>query len=80
MAGMLANMTPEQMDGWIAFDRLEPLGVRGLVAQLARFLSFFAASKGVEGSDADYMPGLQIDSEQTAEEQQEAARRTRGAD
>jgi hypothetical protein len=75
---MLADMTPEQLDGWIAFDRLEPIGVRGLVAQLASFLSMFAASKGVECSEADYMPGVQIDREQTEEEQREAARRAGG--
>lgn len=75
---MTAQMTPELMDRWIAKDRLEPIGVRGLVSQLASFLAMFAASKGVDCKASDYMPGLEIESEQTEEEQIEQARRSRG--
>jgi hypothetical protein len=77
---MTAQMTPELMDRWIAKDRLEPIGVRCLVAQLASFLAMFAASKGVDCTAEDYMPGIELDREQSTEEQIEAARRTRGAD
>lgn len=33
---MLATLTPEQMDEWEAFDRLEPLGPRRLYDVLGR--------------------------------------------
>jgi hypothetical protein len=77
---MTAQMTPELMDRWIAKDRLEPIGVRGLVAQMSTMLAMFAASKGVDSSEEDYRPGLKIDREQSAAEQREQARRTRRAD
>lgn len=77
--GMVASMTPEQMDGWIAYDRLEPVGVRGLVAQMATMLAMFAASNGVEASEADYTPGLRMDREQTPEQQRAEVLKLKGS-
>lgn len=58
---MLADMTPEQLDGWRAFDMLEPLGSRALWHQMTTVLSMLAARSGVEVDPADYMPGMKVD-------------------
>lgn len=75
MAGLADSLTPEQIEGWMAYDAAEPLGCRGLVSQLATFIGMFAASNGVQVSIGDYLPGVQIESEQTDEEQRANARR-----
>lgn len=55
---MLARMTPEQLDNWIAYDALEPIGQRGLAMQLAMILQAMMAHGGVETDAADWIPGL----------------------
>lgn len=75
VAGLMATLTTEQVEGWMAYDLAEPLGVRGLVSQMASMLAMFAASNGVESSTRDYLPGVQAEEEQTEEQQRANARR-----
>ncbi len=60
---MAASMSPEQIDGWAAYDAAEPLGLSGLVAQMAKLLTLYMTAHGVETSDIKNMPGVQIDRE-----------------
>lgn len=60
---MAAAMSPEQVDGWAAYDAAEPLGVRGLVSQMARMIAFYMSAHGAESSESGNMPGVRIDRE-----------------
>ena len=72
---MAAELTPEQVEGWMAYDAAEPLGCRGVVSQLATLLGMFAASHGVEVTPGEHLPGVQLEREQTEAEQRANARR-----
>ena len=55
---MMARMSPEQLDGWLAFDAIEPIGPRGLWGQLANAMHVYFSSVGVESKFAELLPGM----------------------
>ena len=57
-AEMLDRHSPEWLDGWIAFDTLEPLGMRAAWSQMATLIQAFFAKMGVETEFSDWMPGV----------------------
>lgn len=61
MQDMLRNMSPEQLDAWIAYDALEPIGWRGVWNQLAGVLAIMSAHSGVDSTIAEHLPGLKED-------------------
>ena len=73
---MLSRLTPEQMDGWEAFDALEPIGTGRLFDILANIGVAIAASKGVEVAPADFLPWLKaIERDKSGDEQLTELRR-----
>lgn len=70
MKGMVARLDPEDVDGWEAFDALEPLGTGRLFDVLADIGCAVAAQKGVEISPQDFLPWLKkIEREKSSGEQ-----------
>lgn len=55
---MLDQMTPEQLDGWMAYDTLEPIGLRGVCDQLAEALMIMSVHSGRDCNHSDFVPGL----------------------
>jgi hypothetical protein len=55
---MLDTMTPEQLDGWMAYDAIEPLASRGLYCQVASIIAILSAYAGVESTVDEHIPGL----------------------
>lgn len=74
---MASAMTPDQIDGWAAYDAAEPLGGRGLMRQLSEFMAMFSASHGGDTAIDKFYPGVTIpnEREQTPEEQRAAVRK-----
>ncbi|HEY2250905.1 MAG TPA: hypothetical protein VGH74_07575 [Planctomycetaceae bacterium] len=55
---MRAGMSPEQLDGWMAFDAVEPgaIGPGMLQHILSRIGSFVCAAQGIEVAPAQFLP------------------------
>ena len=54
---MIGRMTPETLNNWMAFDALEPLGLRGACQQLAILIQCMLAGGGVESELSEFIPG-----------------------
>ena len=53
---MLNDLSPEQVDEWMAYDELEPLGHIRLQEQLARLGSILAATNGGDFQEHLFLP------------------------
>lgn len=74
--GLLELISPEVMDGWEAFDALEPIGTGRIFQVLADIGISVMASKGVEVSRETFLPWLrEVEREQTGEQKVAEARR-----
>lgn len=75
--GLLERLSPEVMDGWEAFDALEPIGTGRLFDILADIGCAVAASKGVEVSRETFLTWLKaVEREPTGKEQLATLRRS----
>ena len=64
---MAQALTPEQVDGWIAYDAVEPLGLRGVVRQFCDLLAMVAAHAGADVKPSDFLPGVKPPERQQTE-------------
>lgn len=53
---LLEELSPEQVDEWIAYDELEPLGHIRLQEQLARLGTILAAADGANFAEKLFLP------------------------
>ena len=58
---MLKTTSTDQLDAWLAYDALEPIGWRGVWNQLAGVLAIMSAHSGVDSKISDHIPGLRDD-------------------
>jgi len=64
------RLSPDQMDGWEAFNEVEPIGLEKVCSILAKGFMHLLACKGVKLDDDYFMPWRAAERpEQTAEEQ-----------
>lgn len=61
MFRLLLEISPEQVDEWIAFDELEPLGLEKLYAMLALHGSNLATIQGFSLRPGLFYPGTAAD-------------------
>ena len=52
---MRETMTPEEMDGWMAYATIEPFWFEKLPHQLALIAAFFAAAHGAKVEPKDFL-------------------------
>lgn len=70
------ELSPEQMDGWEAYDALCPIGPRRLYEVLADLGVALVAQKGVEVTRETFLPWLkELAREQSGDEQVAEMRR-----
>lgn len=70
--GLRQSMTPEQMDGWIAFNRLEPLGVERLIEVLKLGFAAVCGAWGAELEPDNFDPLPADESDSGADELSES--------
>lgn len=74
---MLAEMSSSELSGWVAYDRVEPIGELRGDFRSAQICSMLAATHGVATKNEDFMPFLNPTNERGKQSQAEMKTRLR---